>query len=319
MKHKTKTPFNLTPSPRGNGDRIHQAMKRSVLVLGLTVLGLAACQTTGENSLYTKESVASKPYRSNYSSDLSYAVDLAIHLYPRKCRWVKTEDSQRVGEIHSPEKFTFNQIIADQNVDGWFAATMGDIEASHLGNGTTSFYVNSSTGAWACGDRNLARIASHMTFQNGKFYDVQSVPGAKTSSRPKPRPNTTVPEINIAASLPAGLLCKNAIKNGDQWETRTVWQNHVAEAKRRGFSLEDCIGHFKKHESTKTSAADPASNSHQLALKQKGMSDDTICKKAFYNGKWESMYGGNGNFVAIAQERGLTLEQCARFVTASNN
>ena len=69
-------------------------MKKPLLIAIRAVSILAGCQTTGAGKLYSKDSISSKPYRTNYSSDLKYAIDLAIYSYPRRCVFWTMEDQQ---------------------------------------------------------------------------------------------------------------------------------------------------------------------------------------------------------------------------------
>jgi hypothetical protein len=144
---------------------------RQWIVAGLIAVTASACQTTGVGELYSRDTIASQPYRSNYPSELAFVVDMTIYMYPRRCVFIQTSDGVRNSENMRPGQFSFTQVISNKH-DDWYRAFVQPTEAVH---NALTFYVNGKTGAWACGAIHLSRIAPNVRFEPDKFYNVVDV------------------------------------------------------------------------------------------------------------------------------------------------
>jgi hypothetical protein len=236
-------------------------MKKPLLIAIMAVSILAGCQTTGAGKLYSKDSISSKPYRTNYSSDLKYAIDLAIYSYPRRCVYVITQGLQ-VSENQRPDKFNFVQIIENKFKDGWYLAIVQPTESVY---NALSLYVNGKTGNSACGANHLARVAPGLQFYNGKFFDVAGIRGGREPVVVK------TPQGPVAA-LNAKKLCKLALGlKADSLGWNYSYSDFVNESHRRGFSVSDCrkhAGYVSTPSASKSTSASKSIEERLQKLKQ---------------------------------------------------
>ena len=114
-------------------------MKWSGFTACFMLIGLMGCQTTGISQLYDKDTIVSKPTRSQFSSEVEYVANFTVYQYPRRCKFFRTSDGMRAGENKTPSKFTFLQIIKNKYDDGWYMATVQPQDAVF---NALSFYVN---------------------------------------------------------------------------------------------------------------------------------------------------------------------------------
>ena len=216
-------------------------MSKLLLTMCFVAFGVAGCQTSG--TTYNKQSVTTKPSLSNYSSDLAYAIDLAIYAFPRRCVWYKTEDSSRVGAVKRPDNFTFNQIISDKNVDGWYAAMVNPTDAAHLGTGSIPFYLNTKYASSACSEKGLANVAPGFNFENGRFFDVNKTINTKSPSGKTPTAvstNKTGPLAHMKDTDGCRLAGVYRPGTPPKWSVEASMHKYVSEMKRRGFSIDEC-------------------------------------------------------------------------------
>jgi hypothetical protein len=193
---------------------------RKWIIAGLTAVVLQGCQTTGVGTLYSRESLPSEPRRENYKSDLEYAIDLTIFMYPRRCAFVHTSDGVRIGNVMRPEEFTFTQIISNKHDKHWFRSTVRPTNAEY---NALTFYANGWNGKWACGADALRRIAPEVQFEADKFYEVANIktpatidPGAKSESARLRDGDTRAIAMSWEGheELIAGVITMNQSRNG---------------------------------------------------------------------------------------------------------
>ncbi len=132
---------------------------------------------------------------------------------------------------------------------------------------------------------------------------------------PSPKPSLAVSSSQNAPSTDPKLLdavdvCRySTYFNGQryEWEKSGAYSKHSREAKRRGFTLENCIGLVSRP--TMTQVSEPSSNTSYISTQD--AADVEICKLATDSDGWQWLNNVSGyQYVREAQRRGLTLYRC---------
>jgi serine/threonine protein kinase len=140
---------------------------------------------------------------------------------------------------------------------------------------------------------------------------------AATAPAPLPTPTLVAPP----QTLNDALVCRGALAAGDppRWESNPTFTDYVAEARRRGQTLESCARLLPRPTSTNTSgSASPPVTTPARAARVVGptptSTDLLVCRGALASGnppRWDTNPTFAG-YIAEARRRGQTPESCAR-------
>ena len=194
-------------------------------------------------------------------------------------RWVQIASRQDLNEaIDIAKVYTAfeSRVVRAQN--GWFAVVLGPYAVSDIDS-----FRRSYSGPALPPDTSLARGTG--------YVETVWLPSsdAVAESQPSPEIVTTSDGGGSLSSRPPADICRQALNTtSDDWDTKPQYADYVAEARRRGFSVDDCRGAIAQSES-----------------------NQVLCVAALTLDKsnWDAR-DGYARYVIEAKRRNLTISDC---------
>ena len=196
----------------------HFSMKRLLpvlMVFGVFLGSAGESFAVDYNHIFTRDSITTKPVRSDYSSEAAFAADSLVYGIPRTCTW-STTTGGNMGPMSSPTHssnvtkhgritpFQLGVNLRKSANSNWYAnsakafASYGTHTTfdHHIApiSFSTFTYVNGNTGEVACGPKHLSRRGG--SWSDGKWYKTfdlvlrtNKAGGGSTAAAKGPPPN----------------------------------------------------------------------------------------------------------------------------------
>ena len=194
-------------------------------------------------------------------------------------RWVQIGSREDLTEaIDIARVYTAFELRVVRAQNGWFAVVLGPYAVSDIDN-----FRRSYSGPALPPDTYLVRGTG--------YVETVWLPSsdAVAESQPSPEIVTTSDGGGSLSSWPPADICRQALNpTSDDWDTMPQYADYVAEAQRRGLSVDDCRGAIAQSESNKV-----------------------LCVAALTLDKsnWDAR-DGYARYVIEAKRRNLTISDC---------